>query len=117
MKRYHVDGGIPSVEVALSEQMSAEELKKLAAQTGEKLPTRKADLAAVIIRHLGGERLRAVWQSLDELQRAAVAEVVHSHSTQVLADRFRAKFCQDPNWGSTDTHGYHHSPPALDFFS
>lgn len=116
MNRYHVDGGIPVLEVALSEYMSAEELKKLAALTGEKLPTRKADLAAVIIRHLGGERLRAVWQSLDELQRAAVAEVVHSHSTQFLADRFRAKYGQDPNWGATDTHGYHRSPSALGFF-
>lgn len=60
MNRSHVHGGIPTLEVALSEYMSAGELKKLAALTGEKLPTRKADLAAVIIRHLDGERLREV---------------------------------------------------------
>lgn len=78
MKRYNVDGGIPTLKLALSEFMNSDDLKKLAALTKEKLPTRKADLAAVIMRHLDGERLRTVWQCLDELQRAAVAEVVHS---------------------------------------
>jgi hypothetical protein len=116
MRQYHVDDEIPTLEVALSEHMSAEDLKKLAALTKEKPPTRKADLAAAIMRRLAGEGLRTVWQSLDELQRAAVAEVVHSRSTQFLADRFRAKYGQDPNWGQTDKSGYHRSPSALGFF-
>jgi hypothetical protein len=88
MKRYDANAGIPTLEVALSEYMNADDLKKLGALTKEKLPTRKADLAQVIVRHLDGERLRAVWQGLDEIQRAAVAEVVHSGSTQFPADRF-----------------------------
>ena len=75
MKRDHSNGGIPTLEAALSEYMNSDDLKKLAALTKGKLPTRKADLAAVIVRHLDGERLRMVWQGLDELQRAAVAEV------------------------------------------
>jgi hypothetical protein len=116
MKRYHVDGGIPTLAVALSEHMSAEELKNLARLTREKLPTRKADFAAVIMRHLDGERLRTVWQCLDELERAAVAEVVYSGSTRFLADRFRAKYGRDPNWGQTDKSGYHHPPSPLGFF-
>jgi hypothetical protein len=116
MKRYRVDGGIPTLEVALSEHMSSDDLKRLAALTKEKLPTRKADLAAVIMRHLDGERLRTVWQCLDELQRAAVAEVVHSSGTQFFADRFRAKYGRDPNWGTADKYGYHRSPSALGFF-
>ena len=116
MKRHHVEGGIPTIEVALSEYMNSDDLKKLAALTKEKLPTRKADLAAVIMRHLDGERLRTVWQCLDELQRAAVAEVVHSSSTQFFADRFHAKYGRDPNWGTTDKYGHHRSPSALGFF-
>ncbi|OFW65656.1 MAG: hypothetical protein A2Y74_04050 [Actinobacteria bacterium RBG_13_63_9] len=116
MKRYQVDGGIPTLAAALSEHMLSEDLKRLAALTKEKLPTRKADLAAVIMRHLDGERLRTVWQCLDELQRAAVAEVVHSSATQFLADRFRAKYGRDPNWGTTDKNGYQRSPSALGFF-
>jgi hypothetical protein len=102
--------------MALSEFMNSDDLKKLAALTKEKLPTRKADLAAVIMRHLDGERLRTVWQCLDELQRAAVAEVVHSSSTEFLADRFHAKYGRGPDWGSTDKYGYHRSPSALGFF-
>ena len=70
----------------------------------------------MIVRHLGGERLHAVWQGLDELQRAAVAEVVHSRSTQFLVDRFRAKYGRDPNWGSADKYGYNRSPSPLCFF-
>jgi hypothetical protein len=116
MKRHHVEGGIPTIEVALSEYMNSDGLKKLAALTDEKLPTRKADLAAAIMRHLDGERLRTIWQCLDGLQRAAVAEVVHSSSTQFFADRFHAKYGQDPNWGTSDAHGYHRSPSALGFF-
>jgi len=116
MKRYLADGGIPTLEVALTECMSSEDLRKLAALTNEKLPTRKGELAFLIMRHLGGERLRTVWESLDELQRAAVAEVVHSSSTRFPADRFRAKYGRDPNWGTSDKSGYHRSPSALDFF-
>ena len=116
MKRYHVDGGIPTLEAALSEFMNSGDLKKLAALTKEKLPTRKADLAAVIMRHLDGERLRTAWHCLDELQRAAVAEVVHSSSPKFFADRFHAKYGRSPNWGTTDEYGYHRSPSMLGFF-
>lgn len=116
MKRYDVDGGVPTLEAALSERMNADALKKLAALTHEKLPTRKADLAAVIIRHLGGERLRTIWQGLDELQRAAVAEVVHSGSSQFVADRFRAKYGRDPFWGSLDRYRRDEHPSPLCFF-
>ena len=116
MKRYHAGGGIPTLEVALSEHMNSDDLKKLAALRKEKLPTRKADLAAVIRQHLDGERLRTVWQGLDALDRAAVAEVVHSSSTQFPADRFLAKYGRGPNWGTADEYGHHRSPAALGFF-
>lgn len=116
MKRYDVSGGIPTLDMALSEFMNSDDLKTLAALTKEKLPTRKADLAAVIKRYLDGDRLRTVWQCLDELQRAAVAEVVHSSSTEFEADRFQAKYGRGPNWGTTDRYGYHRSPSALGFF-
>jgi len=116
MKRYLADGGIPTLEVALTEYMSSEDLRKLAALTKEKLPTRKGELAFLIMRHLGGERLCIVWESLDELQRAAVAEVVHSSSTRFPADRFRAKYGRDPNWGTGDKSGYHRNPSVLGFF-
>ncbi len=116
MRRYDADGGIPTLDMALSEFMNTEDLKKLGALTGEKLPTRKLDLAQVIIRHLEGERLRALWQGLDQIDRAAVAEVVHSSSTQFPAYRFRAKYGQDPKWGSADEYRCGRNPSALCFF-
>lgn len=116
MRRYYTNGGIPTLDVALSEFMTSDGLKKLAALTKQKLPTRKAEIAEVIKRYLEGQRLRTVWQSLDELQRAAVAEVVHSSSTEFQADRFRAKYGRGPNWGTTDGYGYRRSPSALGFF-
>ena len=93
---------------------TADDLRKLAALTGEKPPSRKADIAAVIVRHLAGERLRAVWQGLDALQQAAVAEVVHADSSWFDAARFRAKYGKDPDWGSGgDSFRYHGKPSAL----
>jgi len=115
-KRFDADEGIPTLALALSEYMTVDELKKLVALTEEVPPTRKADLAAVILRHLEADRLQPVWQSLDDLQRAAVAEVVHSDSTQFPAERFRAKYGREPNWGSADKYGYRRSPSPLCFF-
>ncbi len=40
--RHNVDGGIPTLEMALSETMSVDDLKRLAALTKESLPTRKS---------------------------------------------------------------------------
>jgi hypothetical protein len=116
MRRYHSDGKIPTLEVALTEHMNADDLKKLAKHTNQKIPTRKADIAAMIKGYLDGERLKAVWQGLDDLQRAAVAEVVHSSSTRFLADRFAAKYGRCPNWGTADKYGYRRNPSPLAFF-
>ena len=116
MKRYGMDGEIPTVEIALAEFMNCEDLKKLVALVGEKPPTRKAELVAAVARHLDGPRLRALWESLDELQRAAVAEVVHSNSARFFVDRFRAKYGRDPNWATVDKRGYRRNPSALRFF-
>jgi hypothetical protein len=115
MRRSDTDGGIPTLAVALSEHMNANELKKLAPLTGGPVPTRKAELVDLIAKHLEGNGLRAVWQGLDELQKAAVAEVVHSGDTQFPADRFHAKYGRAPSWGSLDTYR-DGRPTALRFF-
>src|SRR5437867_4502240 len=112
----HVDGGIPTLEAALFEHMNSDDLRRLGALTKQKLPSRKAGLAAVIMRHLEGDRLQTVWQSLDELQRAAVAEVVHSGGTYFPADQFRAKYGSDPVWESSGENRYWRNPSPLRFF-
>lgn len=81
MKRSSHNDAIRSHAAVLSQHMKASELRKLASLTGARLPTRKEELVEVIVAHLAGNRLRTVFESLDELQKAAVAEVVHSDDT------------------------------------
>ncbi len=116
MMRYHADDRIPTLKAALTEHMNGEDLKRLGAHTKQKLPGRKAEIAAVILDYLAGERLQKVWQRLDTLQQAAVAEVVHSASPRFPADRFRAKYGGDPDWGTSDKYGYRRNPSLLGFF-
>jgi hypothetical protein len=116
MRRHLADESIPTLEAALFDCMIVDDLRKLAALTQEELPARKGDLADVIIRHLAGEGLRTVWQALDELQRAAVAEVVHSGAAQFPAERFHAKYGRAPDWGTSDRYGYRRSPSSLCLF-
>jgi hypothetical protein len=94
----HIDPGIPTLAVALSNHMNTDELKALARLTKGPAPQRKPDLARHILEYLDGDRLRMLWQSLDDLQKAAVAEVVHSMDTVFPADRFRAKYGTLPNF-------------------
>src|ERR1035437_1931369 len=113
---YDVDEGIiPTLELAL-DSMNVDELRKLAALTGQKAPSRKADIAALVVQHLAGERLRTVWEGLDELQRAAVAEAVHSPSSQFYSGQFRAKYGGDPNWGSEGKYRSERTPSRLCLF-
>ncbi len=117
MRRHDADeGGIPTLAVALSAYMNVEELRRLAVFVPGPVPTRKGEVVDRVVRHLEGEGLRAVWQGLDELQRAAVAEVVHSRGTQFLAERFRAKYGRSPSWSSSGADYRGRRPSALGFF-
>ncbi len=116
MKRSSHNDAIRSHAAVLSQHMKASELRKLASLTGARLPTRKEELVEVIVAHLAGNRLRTVFESLDELQKAAVAEVVHSDDTFFAADRFRAKYGSNPSWGSLDEYRREARPTPLRFF-
>ncbi len=54
MRRYDTDGGIPTLDVALSEFMNAEDLKKLGVLTAEKLPTGNVRWEQISARLLAG---------------------------------------------------------------
>lgn len=92
---------IPTITEALNGH-TIEELKKFLPllQTSEK-PARKGDLVALIRGYLEGESLSALWSRLDETQKAAVAEAVHSPTGRFLSNRFRAKYGRLPDWGSS----------------
>lgn len=93
----------PQPILTLAEALQAQtvdSLKKLApVLSREKAPTRKAELIIFIQRHLEGSELRSIWDQLDELQQAAVADVVHGEDPYFHADRFVAKYGRQPNWG------------------
>lgn len=115
VKRY-MDDSIPTLAIALSEHMNAAELKVLASLTKSSSPTRKAELVDHILKHLEGEGLRKVWESLDEIQKAAVAEVVHSPGTEYLSERFLAKYGRRPDFGTISKWSRDGHPTPLRFF-
>jgi len=88
--------------LALEVSLNVGGLKKLAALFPKPAPSRKAELVGYLAGQLDGDRLRALWNRLDELQRAAVSEAVHSPDAAFHAERFRAKYGRDPEWGSLD---------------
>jgi hypothetical protein len=75
VKCYYIDDGIPTLSLALVEHMNADELKVLASLTKSLSPTRKAELVDHTLHHLEGDRLRTVWQCLDDVQKALKAFV------------------------------------------
>ena len=59
--------------------MTVDQLKGLVAllPTAAK-PTRKLELVSLIEQHLDGERLRELWEQLDDLQQKAVSETMYA---------------------------------------
>lgn len=96
------------------ERLTIDGLRRLSRHIPESIPTRKAEIVDVIHRGILGEnRLDLIWQQLDELQRAAVAEVVHSSSNQFDANMFRAKYGDGPNWGERSRSWSHIDEPSI----
>lgn len=79
-------------------------------------PNRKADLVDHILKSLEGDRLQTLWQSLDEIQKAVVAEVVHSNGTAFPAQRFHAKYGRAPDFGTVRKYSRDGRPTPLRFF-
>ncbi len=99
MPRYRDELPFPTLKEALLSRR-VDELKqfaKLLSDEKEK-PTRKADLADYVCRHLKGAGLRAGWAGLDAMQQAAVAEAVHATEGKFDVDRFDAKYGDQPSW-------------------
>jgi len=110
--------------VSALETLTVEDLKTLhAIFYALKKPVHKADLIAMLASHYEGDGLVQIWQRLDDLQKAAVAEVVHSEGYYHNAARFVAKYGESPQWSgdtaSARAYGYHRSfsPLCLFFFN
>ncbi len=107
----------PELLTEFLERYTVPQLKKLALLVASHLPTRKAEILAVLQKYMASpENLRQLWQSLDSLQQAAVAEVVHSPSLHFDAAGFRAKYGQNPDWGEISRYGEMKKPSRLRLF-
>lgn len=115
---YHLQQSyIPRVEEALS-RLTVDVLKTLAGLVpGPKLPTLKADLIAYITPHLQGEGLKQLWDQCDPLQKATIAEVVHSDDNNYKELRFVSKYGRNATWGTGDPeYSYRYKPSILGLF-
>ena len=115
MKRVNFYTTIPTLEDGLMNYIDARGARNLARHADETVPTRKA-AAEFIEKYLAGDGLKSLWERLDELQKAAVAEVVHSKSTHFPDDHFAAKYGVDPQWSIEDKQGPNTIPSLLGFF-
>ena len=81
-------------------------------------PTRKAELIDAIASYLLGPGLKKLWNDLDTLQQAAVAEAAHITDGHYYSAQFWAKYGDYPEWGNRSSFGYSYNAPAakLDLF-
>jgi hypothetical protein len=111
------DGEHYATFATLSETLfneTVQTLKRLAALVQpSRLPTRKTELVELLTEQLQGERLRNLWNQLDELQQAAVAETVYGQDSLFHADRFLAKYGTSPDWGERKGFSTHDAKPSL----
>jgi hypothetical protein len=85
--------------------------------TPDRLPTRKAELIAAIEERFAGDRLKAVWDRLDETQQLAIAETLYAPAVEFDAKKFRAKYGRRPEFGTARTdRGYGEAPTLLCLF-
>ncbi|MEM9219673.1 MAG: hypothetical protein AAGD25_35765 [Cyanobacteria bacterium P01_F01_bin.150] len=78
-------------------------------------PTRKAELMDMIASYLRGPGLKKLWNDLDTLQKAAVAEAAHNTDGHYYSEQFWAKYGGYPDWG-TKTSYYSRNVAKLDLF-
>ncbi len=108
---------IPTLTVAFEAQ-TVDQLKKLLIflPTNE-YPKRKADIIELLVKYMQGDWLKKLWASLDPLQQAAIAEVVHSELNYHQKEQFVAKYGQAPNWGTgRESYIYEFKPSQLHLF-
>jgi len=117
MPRQKESPALPTVHEAL-EVLTVDQLKPLVALLPTKeRPTRKGDLVELVEQHLSGERLRELWEQLDEKQKLAVAETIYSAAGVFNAHRFSARYGELPVFGTKkDRYGYGEIPSLLRLF-
>jgi len=77
--------------------LTVDQLKlRLALLDTQERPTRKADIIALLRRHLLSPRLRDYWEKLEPVDQSAVAEAVHNWNGRFDPVRFSNKYSDIP---------------------
>lgn len=100
-----------TVEDALMQGYTAPVVKDICKLFTPKPPNRKTDMVAFICDSIKGDGLHDIWTRMDELDRSAVSEIVHSPFHQLDKAKFMAKFGGLPNIGCLSE--YDERKPAL----
>ena len=110
MARTHHANLAPSTLREALEARTVDELKRYlkVLSDGQTKPGRKAELVADVRRYCKGSALRRLWEQLDEMDQAAIAEAAHHPDGKYDADQFDAKYSGEPgsfargsSWSST----------------
>ena len=109
------DWPITTLREAL-EGRNVPELKILAEGFSTEIPARKAELVSFILEQVAGDGLRRAWERLDELQRHAVSEAVHSPGFCLDLSAFCAKYGGPPPLAGTAVSARGRSFPILGLF-
>lgn len=112
MPYHHDPKVIPTVLDALNNHTIQELKKLLALFSVNNIPQRKVELVKHIENYLQEIGWQKLWQELDKLQKAAVAEVVYSDSSQFNHLTFRAKYGAVPAFGRLSTYYSNDDPPT-----
>lgn len=79
-------------------------------------PTRKAELVNTVTHYLLGPGLKTLWQDLDDLQQAAVAEALYLTEGRHEVEQFKAKYGSLPQWHNRYIYSYKRLAAKLDLF-
>ena len=113
----HLETECLSLEEQL-QKLKVDQLKPLARLLTDDPPPRKPELLGYLAKRLLDKgKLRALYESLSEIDKSAVQEAVHDEGQRLDLDRFEAKYGHQPGFGSMEAHyGKAAKPLALDLF-
>jgi hypothetical protein len=101
-------------------RLTIDQLKSLMRWLPDASPTGRKDvLVGAILRSFAGDGLRSLWDSLDDIQRMAVAETAYALDGLFDGNRFRAKYRRLPDFTireSGRSYSYYGPPTALGLF-
>lgn len=89
-----------TVEEAIFGCLTSEEIRQFGRTLDVVLPTKKQEMVAAVLERLHGTHLDALWTRMTDIEKAAVAEAVHSNPPCHDKERFRAKYGEYAPWSS-----------------